>query len=89
MTECKDKCWCKKYPRNFSDMYEALRPLHDSLYEYVRTVDALNTRIGKCEKSLFSRNPHKCPICLGKRVVEYVDVVGECRTCNGTGIVWG
>ena len=48
------------------------------------------------------RQPHRCPVCGGNGLVPsgfYDQVSGEwwssdaspetCRTCNGTGIVWG
>jgi len=112
MTECKfEKCWCKNIPQKYSEMYEAMKPLHDMLYDwdiedkrarleklesmfkiqmekYTKTLNQTHERMLKCERVLFSKNPHKCPVCLGKRIVENREV-DECVSCHATGIVWG
>ena len=82
MTDCKESCWCKIYPHRFSEMYEAIQPLLSRIERLestlkihmeksLKTQNMTHERVIKCEKVLFSRNPHKCPICKGKRVVEY------------------
>ena len=99
MTDCKESCWCKKFPRHYSEWYEALLPVLEKtqvlesmikihLDKYLKTNNDLQERTRKCEKVLFSRNPHKCPICLGKRVVDEREV-NDCQACHATGIVWG
>lgn len=46
------------------------------------------------------RRPFRCPVCLGRQTVPahlyaYVPTVGTntnevpCRTCHGTGVIWG
>jgi len=53
-------------------------------------------------KESYCRSPYKCPICLGKGIVDggfYNNTIGNCgisaevtepcRSCDGTGIVWG
>lgn len=82
MAECKGDCWCKKYPVQFSEIYEATQPLWEAL-------ERLNGRLQTVENVVLSPNPHKCPVCLGKRTVERRDVVNDCVTCDATGIVWG
>jgi hypothetical protein len=42
------------------------------------------------------RKPHKCPVCNGEREIKIYDPIGQiyvigiknCKSCNGTGIVW-
>lgn len=49
-----------------------------------------------------TRTPHRCPVCYGKGIVpnSFYNCAGDgwsstitvpetCRTCGGTGIVWG
>ena len=42
----------------------------------------------------FGKKPHKCPVCDGKSKIQFTLPAGgywedQCKSCQGTGIVWG
>lgn len=99
MTNCKDKCWCKKFAAKEPDA-DAPPLLHD-LYTMAHKIDHLYNGVEKCFDrieelaALFnkaSKRPHKCPACDGIGLQDISPAFTpphQCGSCEGKGILWG